>query len=60
MFPGVNDTYYNFDPADPAAHPPPPQIWLCCDAYWGADPINGLVFHKGDRFLPEEIATDEC
>jgi hypothetical protein len=60
MFPGVNDTYYNFDPADPAAHPPPPQIWLCCDANWSADPINGLVFHKGDRFLPEEIATDEC
>jgi hypothetical protein len=59
IFPGENDTYYNFDPNEPAAHPPPPQIWLCVDAYWTADPINGLVWNKGDRALPADLTSDE-
>jgi hypothetical protein len=60
LFPGINDTYYNFDPNEPTAHPPPPQAWLCCDAFWEADPIKGLVFRKCDKYLPQEIDTDEC
>jgi hypothetical protein len=58
MFPNDN-TYYNFDGEASTQHPPPPQIWLCCDCYWQADIMNGLVWHKGDRKLPPEIDTDE-
>jgi hypothetical protein len=59
LFPGENDTYFNCDPNEPNLHPPPPQIWLCCDAYWEADPTNGLRWFKGDRNLPEDLDTDE-
>jgi hypothetical protein len=54
-----DDTYYNFDGETSNAHPPPPQIWLCVDAYWTADIMNGLVWHKGDRQLPADLDTDE-
>jgi hypothetical protein len=54
-----NNTYFDVDPNEPTLHPPPPQIWLCCDCYWSADILNGLVFHKGDRTLPRELDTDE-
>jgi hypothetical protein len=43
---GANDTYYNFDPANPSFHPPAPQLWLCRDVYWSIDVEKGLVFHK--------------
>jgi hypothetical protein len=54
-----DDTYCNFDGQTSTAHPPPPQIWLCVDAYWTADIINGLVGNKGDRQLPADLDTDE-
>jgi hypothetical protein len=54
-----NNTYFDVDPNEPTLHPPPPQIWLCTDAFWSADILNGLVWHKGDRALPRELDTDE-
>jgi hypothetical protein len=55
----TKNTYYYYDADNLTAHPPPPQIWLCTDAYWSADIVNGLVWHKGDRKLPPEVDTDE-
>jgi hypothetical protein len=54
-----DDTYYNYDGETSTNNPPPPQIWLCVDAYWTADIMNGLVWHRGDRKLPAQIDTDE-
>jgi hypothetical protein len=54
-----DDTYYNFEGETSTNHPPPPQIWLCVDAWWSADIMNGLVWHKGDRKLPADLDTDE-
>jgi hypothetical protein len=41
-----DDTYYNFDPSDPTAHPPAPQLWLCRNVYWSMSVEHGLKFHK--------------
>jgi hypothetical protein len=53
---GVNDTYYNCDPANLTIHPPAPQVWLCRDVYWTADVKNGLVFHKYG--IPDDLEVD--
>jgi len=34
LFTGANDVYYIPDPANPSAHPPAPQLWLCRDTLW--------------------------
>jgi len=34
LFTGNNDVYYIPDPANPTAHPPAPQLWLCRDTFW--------------------------
>jgi hypothetical protein len=52
---GSNDTYYNFDPVIPTAHPPAPQLWFCRNVYWSVDVDNGLKFHKYGQPIGFEI-----
>lgn len=33
IYTGANDTYYNVNSSG-TIHPPPPQLWLCCDTYF--------------------------
>ncbi len=42
IFTGTNDTYYNVDAAG-TVHPPPPQLWLCCDTYFEVS-ANGVKY----------------
>jgi hypothetical protein len=44
LYTGTNDTYYNYDPNNSSAHPPPPQIWCCRDTYF-------LVSNNGVKYV---------
>ena len=49
IYTGANDTYYNYDPTNSDAHPPP-QIWCCRDTHF-------LVSSQGVKYVP--IGTPE-
>ncbi len=34
IWPGTNDTYYNYDATNTSVHPQPPELWICQDTYF--------------------------